>query len=107
MNVSIRTRRLFITMLSFAGAVALFPVRASAASGTKTLAANTKFFVRAPDQAAVSQIEQLALHGDVPDAVRLANMALIPQAVWLDGGTPAAVTSLVETTLLEAELERT
>jgi endoglucanase len=108
MNVTMmKTRKRFVAMLGVAGTVALLPVGASAASGSKTLSSNTKFFVRVPDPAAVTQIEQLALHGDIADAVRMANMGVIPQAVWLDGGTPAAVTRLVETTLLEAELEHT
>jgi endoglucanase len=108
MNVAMmKKRRLFVAVLGVAGTVALLPAGASAASGSKTLSSNTNFFVRVPDQAAVSQIEQLALHGDIADAVRIANMEVVPQAVWLDGGTPAAVTGLVETTLLEAELEHT
>jgi endoglucanase len=102
-----KTRKLLMTVLGVAGTVALLPVDASAASGSKTLGPKTNFFVRAPDQAAVSQVEQLLLHGDGADALRVANMEVIPQAVWLDGGTPSAVETLVEKTLLEAKFEHT
>ena len=107
MNVTKKTCTLFAAVVGIASTVAFFPVGASAASGSKTLSPNTKFFVRVPDQAAVSQAEQLLFHGDVADALRIANMEVIPQAVWLDGGTPAAVASLVGKTLEEAKLERT
>jgi endoglucanase len=106
MDVSIHVRRLIVLTAGIAGAVIL-PGAASAASGSKTLSASTRFFVRVPDEAAVSQIEQLAIHGDIADAIRIANLEVIPQAVWLDGGTPVAVARLVEQTLLEAEFEHT
>jgi endoglucanase len=107
MSIVGKTRKVFAAVVGIVGTVAFFPGGASAASGSKTLSPNTNFFVRVPDQAAVSQVEQLVLHGHVADALRIANMEVIPQAVWLDGGTPAAVASLVEKTLEEAKLEHT
>jgi endoglucanase len=103
---------------SFAGlalalaAVAAAPTAASAATAgaqpntsSTTAASSTRFFVRPPDSAALTQIGQLAKSGDFTDAALLTRMIATPQAVWFTGGTPAQLTQQVRTTMTQAAFE--
>jgi endoglucanase len=96
--------------MAAAAVVALLLVTAAAATGAptagRTLAPGTRFFVPPPDAGAVKQGLQLALKGDLRDALLLGKMEATPQAVWFDGGTPAQVQQQVRQTMLEAALER-
>ena len=93
-----------------AASVAAAPGLASAAAaaapaGGHSLPANTRFFVPQPSDGAVSQILQLAKHGDLKDAALLAKMAATPQAVWFTSGTPDQVRQQAHGTMAEAALE--
>ena len=79
---------------------------AAAPATGHALASTTRFFVPPPDKGAVTQVLQLVRSGDLKDAALLTKMAATPQAVWLDGGTPAQVTQQARTTLVEAALEQ-
>jgi endoglucanase len=99
-----------ITALS--GIIAALAVAAPATAQTPpsapaahALGTSTRLFVKAPDSAAVQQGLQLVLHGDLKDAAGLAKMEATPQAVWLDGGTPAQVQQTVRQTIVEAALQ--
>ena len=78
---------------------------AAQAGQGRSLAPATRFFVRPPDSGAVRQVVQLLSKGDVKDAVLLTKMEATPQAVWLDGGTPAQVQQSVRQTMLEAAFQ--
>jgi endoglucanase len=63
----------------------------------KTLHANdTRFAVRTPDDGAVRQIGELVATRHLRDAATLAKLETIPQAVWLDGGSPTDVHKTTE-----------
>jgi endoglucanase len=90
-------------------ALALLAVPVSASATTPNLRAlspNTRFFVPPPPDGSLQQAFQLAIHGDVKDAVGLGRMVLTPQAVWLDGGTPLQVEQQVRTTMAEAAAQQ-
>ncbi|HXN30319.1 MAG TPA: glycoside hydrolase family 6 protein [Polyangiaceae bacterium] len=75
-------------------------------TGPLVLGAATRFFVPPPDPGAVQQIVSLFEHRDLKDAFNLLAMVGQGQAVWFDGGTPAAVRTSVKQTMHEAGLER-
>jgi endoglucanase len=82
------------------------PVAASATPSTgRGLSSNTRFFVPPPGAGPLQQAIQLATHGDLKDASLLGKMVLTPQAVWLNGGTPAQVERQVQTTMFEAAIQ--
>ena len=92
--------------LVFAGA----GTRAFAVAGTengKALAPNTRFYT--PPPAAGSEQQALALlkSGDLGGAVLIAKMELTPQAVWLTGGTPEQVQTMVAQTMKAAAARNT
>jgi len=94
-----------------AARVVAAPARAdggtSAAVGQgRALAPDTRFFVRTPDRGAVEQFISLLRDHDLKDAALLARMEATPQAVWLNGGTPAQVQQQVRQTMLEAAVQR-
>ena len=66
----------------------------------------TRFALREPDAAAVSQLAQLYRTHQLRDAFTLFNMLAQPQGVWLAGGAPTEVAAQVEKTLRNAALER-
>ena len=89
-----------ILMLA-ASSMAAAPVLASGpvpASG-HTLPANTRFYVPPPPTGSVAQIVDLLKHRDVKDAFLIGDMITTPQAVWLNGGTPAQVQKSVKKTV--------
>jgi endoglucanase len=91
----------------FATAAALFLISIAGAHGqSKTLPANTRFFVPAPPNGAVQQVESLLKQGQLRNALLIAVMETVPQAVWLTGGTPSQVNATVTSTLQEANAER-
>jgi endoglucanase len=91
----------------FATAAALFLISIAGAHGqSKTLPANTRFFVPAPPNGAVQQVESLLKQGHLRNALLIAVMETVPQAVWLTGGTPSQVNATVTSTLQEANEER-
>jgi endoglucanase len=67
---------------------------------------STEFFVPAPDQGAVQQVTQLLKSRNLADAARIATMALTPQAVWFNGGTPSDVQKAVGKTMRAASVEK-
>jgi endoglucanase len=107
-----RARRVerWVYALLMAAASIVLPANARRAdacdAGGSVLAPDTRFFIRQPDQAAIQQIEDLFRHGRREEAALVAKLESVPQAVWLTGGTPDAVASLVQKTLFEADLER-
>lgn len=73
---------------------------------TKTLSVDSRFFVPRPPQGAVEQVAGLVRQWDLKDALLIAAMETVPQAVWLTSGTPSEVNATVKTTLRQANLER-
>src|ERR1700685_1255087 len=88
------------------GAAQLLISIAAAHGQSKTLPANTRFFVPAPPNGAVQQVESLLKQGQLRNALLIAVMETVPQAVWLTGGTPSQVKATVTSTLQEAKAER-
>jgi endoglucanase len=95
--------------LVWAGACAfgLWSAVAVAAPPDKALDPHTRFFTPQADQAGVVQTLDLALEGHLRNATELAALQLVPRGVWLNGGTPAAVSRLVKRTLFDARLTGT
>ncbi len=91
------------------GAVAPAAVSAPAAKAppSRTLAANTRFMIRTPDNDAVKQIAGEFKTGDLLDTLRLGLMETTPQAVWFTSGTPAEVKAAVKKTMQQAALTNT
>ncbi len=79
---------------------------AHAAEGDKSMDLYTRFFIRTPDSAALQQIEQLVHQRRFASAELLVRLETTPQAVWLTGGSPQDVATLVQKTLREAEFQR-
>jgi endoglucanase len=104
------TTRSIRRALSCTGLTALLllvaPVGASATTPSGRTLAGSRLFVAPPPDGSLQQAVMLAKNGDLKDALLLGKMVLTPQAVWLDGGTPAQVERQVQTTLLEAAVER-
>jgi endoglucanase len=71
-----------------------------------TLPANTRFYVPPPPDHSVAQIVDLLKHRDVKDAFLIGDMITTPQAVWLNGGTPAQVKKSVQQTMFGAALQK-
>ena len=91
---------------TFVTAAALLLISFAAAHAqSKTLPANTRFFVPAPSSGAVPQVENLLSEGQTQNAMLITAMEAIPRAVWLTSGTPAEVSSTVLTTLREAHMQ--
>lgn len=74
-------------------------------NSSRTLAANTRFFIPPPDKGAITQIAQLLKNHDYADARRVGSMIATPQAVWFDGGTPKEVQKSVKATIKLATAE--
>ena len=74
-----------------AGAALLLILIAGAHGQSKTMPANTRFFIPAPPNGAVQQAENLLKEGQLKNALLIALMETVPQAVWLTGGTPSKV----------------
>jgi endoglucanase len=79
---------------------------ASVHGQSRALPANTRFFVPEPPSGAVQQVEGLFKQGKVKDALLIAVMETVPQAVWLTSGTPSAVSATVTATLPRSVHER-
>jgi endoglucanase len=95
------------TPRSFAAGAALLLISIAGAHGqSKTLPANTRFFIPAPPNGAVQQAENLLKEGQLKNALLIALMETVPQAVWLTGGTPSEVSATVTATLREANAQR-
>lgn len=90
----------------YAAAVVLLISVASASAQTKTLSADSRFFVPRPPQGAVRQFENLLQHWQLKNAALIGAMETVPQAVWLTGGTTSQVSAMIETMLREARMER-
>ncbi|MFL5307668.1 MAG: glycoside hydrolase family 6 protein [Polyangia bacterium] len=72
----------------------------------RTLAPDTEFFLRKPDDGAMSQFRGLIKSREFVDAVRLGAMESTPQAVWFTDGSPKEVEAAVRKTMREAERQR-
>ena len=81
-------------------------VKNTSAVSTQTLATNTQFFVPPPQPGAVQQVANLLKSKDLLDAARVADMALTPQAVWFQSGSPTDVKKSVRQTMAQAALEK-
>jgi endoglucanase len=90
----------------FATVAVLLLTSIAGAHGQKALPANTRFFVPAPPNGAVQQVESLLKQGQLKNALLITVMETVPQAVWLTGGTPSQVSATVTSTLQEANRER-
>ncbi len=73
---------------------------------TRTLPANTRFYVPPPAAGSESQAINLLLQGQWQNALLLAGMELTPQAVWLTSGTPSAVGAQVASILEGAKSQQ-
>jgi endoglucanase len=90
----------------FSLAAALLLVSFAGAHGqSKTLAANTRFFVPVAPNGAVQQVGSLLLQGHPEDALLITVMETVPQAVWLTSGKPSQASATVASTLLQANVE--
>ena len=78
----------------------------TSAISAQTLATNTQFFVPPPQPGAVQQVANLLKSKDLLDAARVADMALTPQAVWFQSGSPKDVQKSVKQTMAQAALEK-
>ena len=67
-----------------------------------TLPQNARLYTPPPDKGAVRQVIDLIHHRDVKDASLIAQMALTPQAVWVNGGTPKEAAKSVHETVSRA-----
>ena len=91
----------------FGPGAALLLISFAAAHGqSKTLPANTRFFIPEPPSGAVQQVESLLKQGQLKNALLITAMETVPQAVWLTSGTPSEVSATVTSTLREATFER-
>jgi endoglucanase len=77
----------------------------STAACAKNLPADTRFYVRPPDQGAVSQIGSLIKAKDFGNALRIAGLESTPMAVWFNDGSPADVQTSVHATMAAARRE--
>ena len=75
-------------------------------SSSGAAAADTRFFVPAPNRGALDQLQQLLKQHDAVNAGLLLRMITTPQAVWLTGGTPDQVRASVHQTMRAAVLQR-
>ena len=73
----------------------------------RTLPATTHFYVPPPAPGSVQQIERLAAHHRLTDALLLTAMELNAQAVWLTGGTTSETISTVTATMRHAADQHT
>jgi endoglucanase len=95
------------TILGFTVGGALLLLSAVASYGqAKALPASTRFFIPEPPTGAVQQVDSLFKKFEFKDALLIAAMETVPQAVWLTSGTPAQVSASVTTTLRQAAFER-
>ena len=103
-----RTSRCLTTFAATLSLVVSLPAQTAtaAASGGKTLPANTRFFVPPPAAGAAPQALSLLKKGQLENALLITAMELTPQAVWLPSGTPAEVATAVTTTLRQAAAQR-
>src|SRR6266498_1660210 len=74
--------------------------------GTRTLAADTHFFIPAPNPGASRQFLDLIKSRALKDALLIGAMEATPQAVWFTGGTADAVRSAVRKTMQQAKEQR-
>ncbi|MGD0941396.1 MAG: glycoside hydrolase family 6 protein [Terracidiphilus sp.] len=72
----------------------------------KTLPPDTRFFLPAPPNGAVQQVEGLLKQGQIRNALLIAFMESVPQAVWLTSGTPTQISATVTPAIQEAKWER-
>lgn len=86
-----------VTALStaFAGAASASPLSSKpasqpAAGGSRTLAANTRFYVNPASEAARQALTDLT-HHDLAAAATMARLASWPEAIWFTKGTPSEV----------------
>src|SRR3984885_8879032 len=106
-NTADKTNMAWCPLRRFAPGAALLLISFAAAHGqTKTLPANTRFFVPEPPSGAVQQVESLLKQGQFKNALLITAMETVPQAVWLTSGTPSEVSATVTSTLREAAFER-
>ena len=76
-----------------------------ASSSSRTLAANTKFYVDPGSEAAHQAVTDL-LHHDFAAAITMAKLASWPEAVWFTKGTPGQVRAQVSTLVRRAAAQR-
>jgi endoglucanase len=88
------------------GAALLLISFAGAHGQSKTLSANTRFFVPVPPNGAVQQVESLLQRRQLKNALLITAMETVPQAVWLTNSTPSQVSATVTSTLRQAHVER-
>jgi endoglucanase len=95
------------TVRAFATGATLFLLSIAGAFGqTKTLPAGTRFFTPLPPSGAVQQAVSSLEQGQLKNALLIAAMEIVPQAVWLTSGTPAQAGATVTSTLREANTQR-
>ena len=94
------------TLHRFLAAMLFLASFAAAYGQSKTLSADTRFFIPVPPTGAVQQADEFLKQGQFKNALLLTAMEAIPQAVWLTGGTTSQVSVSVITALVEAKLER-
>ncbi|WP_158793460.1 glycoside hydrolase family 6 protein [Granulicella sp. L60] len=95
------------TLGRFATGAALLLIAVAGARAQKTLPADTRFLTPAPPSGAVQQVESLLGQWQLKNALLIAAMETVPQAVWLTNGTPSEVSATVRSTLKQASWERT
>jgi endoglucanase len=85
-----------------AGAALLLISIAGAHGQSNALPLYTRFFVPQPPNGAVQQVESLFDQGQLKNALLIAAMETVSQAVWLTGGTASEVSATVTSTLKQA-----
>jgi len=74
---------------------------------SRDIDAATRFYAPPPKPAAVKQVISLAKQRRIGDAVRVAEMATTPQAVWFGDGSPQEVKAAVRQTMHAAARSKT
>jgi len=100
-----RGRHSALLLLAAVCFVPLATLAADPVSENRRMDPETRFALRPPDAAAVTQLDQLFRNRQFRNAFLLYNMLVQPQGVWLTGGTPTEVAEHVEKTLRQAALE--
>ena len=83
-------------------ALAPFAAQATEPAEGRTLAPDTKFFTPAPADGSVQQAISLLKRGEIKKANLITAMELVPQAVWLTGGSPEQVQAQVTEVMRQA-----
>jgi endoglucanase len=102
-RIQVRGRWLLAALL--APLLSASPALARPPAPGRALAPGTRLYVPPLRDGPRRQIADLVRHGRYADAARIAELALVPNAAWLEGGTPAEVAQDVRSHLASADAQ--